>query len=181
MRQVQYKNLQESKKGHQENLNRFQLLRTGNHLGPTRCWKHNWKTVISYQMLWVKVLNRVIENFEKSSPAENTMNFESILLFWVWSSNIVRYSSRIQSSLWGDYWWGTKWQWPLTAEVKWLSKVLQQAVGEGSWTLTSALTMLLASGTVAVGWRCNLFINYCLFVQLDKFLRILGWLINLTT
>lgn len=168
MRQVQYKNLQESKKGHQENLNRFQLLRTGNHLGPTRFRKHNWKTMISHQMLWAKVFNKVIENFEKWSPTENTMNLESVLPFWVWSSNIIRYSSGIQSSLLGDYCWGTKWQWPLTEEVKWLSKVLQRAVGEGSWTHTSALTMLLASGTVAVGWRCNLFINYCLFVRLDK-------------
>lgn len=161
MRQVQYKTLQESTKGHQENLNRFQLLRTEDHLGPTHCWKHNWKSMISYQMLWVKVFNKVIENSEKSRPAEsNTMNIKSILLFWVWCSNIKVGIQAVFNALC-----------PVSIVGLQLSRYCSQLLGKVvGLTLQCSYhnPMLPPRGKAAMVLGDHLSVNNCLFFQLDK-------------
>ena len=181
MKQVQYTNLHESTKGHQENLNGFQPPRTEDHLDPTRCWKHKWKIMISHQTPWIEVFHEVMENFEKLRPAESIMNFESILSLWVWSSNIIRYSSGVQSSLW--LWLG--YELAVTSDRG--SEMAAGGAPASCWRrwLGSHMSSfhnptLPPSGKGAVVLGYNLSRNHCLFFQLDKWLSILGWLINLT-
>lgn len=75
MRPARYKNLPESTEGRQEDLNGFQPLRTEDSLGTTHYWKHNWKTVISHQMLWIKIFNQVIVHFENIKTSRKYPEF----------------------------------------------------------------------------------------------------------
>lgn len=60
-------------------------------------------------MLWLKVFNQVIENFEKLRSAGSTMNFETILSLSL-CMILIDKSGGVQSSVLADYGWATKWQ-----------------------------------------------------------------------